>query len=407
MNIHRDPLNGRNFEYYSEDPFLSGSVAAAVTRGVQSLGGVAVTLKHFYANNQESGRTSVDTLMTERAAREIYLRNFEYAVREANPRAIMTSYNHINGEHPNQNPGLINGIVRGEWGFNGIFMYDWGAYGDGYLDQPSGINWIMGSASGGRLIQLQNSCYYQRDIAEQRVKEVLTELMHFRSFTEPNGLPAYEYPEGNLRTQTVEKSEVDTVQTAGITTAKTYGGAGALAYEISLSNINIGTNVIRVNAQFDADNLTYVGSEVEIPNASVFENYNPDTGVYSATILLLQAGALFTASESTPVLTLNFTIDGAEDVAGALTEVTIIEVTTPTSTVQVVCKLDPASAVVLFAPYDIDADGFITLADLSLVIFNYYLAGEGDANWGAAQKYDANGDGIIDLLDIMIISSYI
>ncbi|MDR0670944.1 MAG: glycoside hydrolase family 3 C-terminal domain-containing protein, partial [Oscillospiraceae bacterium] len=325
MNIHRDPMNGRNFEYYSEDPFLSGTIAAAMTRGVQSLGGVAVTLKHFYANNQEASRTSIDTLMTERAAREIYLRNFEYAVREANPRAIMTSYNHVNGEHPNQNPGLINGIVRGEWGFNGIFMYDWGAYGDGYLDQPSGINWIMGSATGGRLIQLQNSCYYQRDIAEERVKEVLTELMHFRSFTEPNGLPAYEYPEGNLQTQTVSKTTVDTAHTAGITTAKTYAGAGALAYTVSLGNVVIGTNMIQVNAQFDADKLTFVDSEIEIPGASFLgANYDPDTGAYSAIITLLQAGALFTAPASTPILTLNFTAaDGAGDITGALTAVSL------------------------------------------------------------------------------------
>ncbi len=204
MNIHRDPLNGRNFEYYSEDPFLSGTIAAAMTRGVQSLGGVAVTLKHFFANNQEYSRTSVDTLMTERAAREIYLRNFEYAVKEGNPRAIMTSYNHVNGEHPNQNPELINGMVRGEWGFNGIFMYDWGAYGDGYLDQPSGINWIMGSATGGRLIQVQNSCYYQRPVAEQRTAEILNEIMHLRAFTELNNLPVYHYSVGDL-TQTVVK----------------------------------------------------------------------------------------------------------------------------------------------------------------------------------------------------------
>ncbi|MDR0380536.1 MAG: glycoside hydrolase family 3 C-terminal domain-containing protein [Oscillospiraceae bacterium] len=408
MNIHRDPLNGRNFEYYSEDPFLSGSVAAAVTRGVQSLGGVAVTLKHFYANNQESGRTSVDTLMTERAAREIYLRNFEYAVKEANPRAIMTSYNHINGEHPNQNPGLINGIVRGEWGFDGIFMYDWGAYGDGYLDQPSGINWIMGSATGGRLIQLENSCYYQRDVAEERVKEVLTELMHFRSFTEPNGLPVYEYPEGSLYTQTVSKTAADTVQTAGIAAAKTYSGAGALAYTVSLANINIGTNVISVSAKFDAAKLTYVNSSVEIPDASVLDRYDPATGIYTATIMLLQRETLFTASASTPVLTVNFTVDGAEDVTGALTEVTVVELASGATTpLTVICKLDPASAISAYAPYDEDADGTVTLADLSLIIYRYYLIGEGDANWGAAQKYDANGDGIIDLLDIMLISTYI
>jgi hypothetical protein len=321
----------------------------------------------------------------------------------------MTSYNHVNGEHPNQNPGLINGIVRGEWGFNGIFMYDWGAYGDGYLDQPSGINWIMGSASGGRLIQLQNSCYYQRDIAEERVKEVLTELMHFRSFTEPNGLPAYEYPEGNLHTQTISKTAADTAHTAGITAAKTYSGAGELAYTVSLANIAIGTNMINIDAQFDADKLTFAGSDVEIPGASILlENYDASTGAYKAVVALLQEGGLFTASASTPVLTLNFTnADDTDDISGTLTAVSLYEVSSPTSTVLINCKLDPAVAVARYAPYDIDADGAVTLADLSLIIYNYYLVGEGSAKWDAAREYDANGDGIIDLLDIMIISSYV
>jgi hypothetical protein len=409
MNIHRDPLNGRNFEYYSEDPFLSGTIAAAMTRGVQSLGGVAVTLKHFFANNQEYGRTSVDTLMTERAAREIYLRNFEIAVKEGNPRAIMTSYNHVNGEHPNQNPELINGMVRGEWGFNGIFMYDWGAYGDGYLDQPSGINWIMGSATGGRLIQLQNSCYYQRDVAEQRVSEVLNEIMHFRAFTEPNGLPIYYYPVGAL-TQAISKTSVGTSQTAGVTAPRTLSKAGPLAYTVTLANVSTGTNMIDVSAKFDPAKLAYVNSKIEIAGASFLSGptYNAATGEYSATIALLSQGALFTAGAAKPILTVNFNATAASgEIVGALTAVSIKEVTSPTSVVTVDCVLSPSNAVTAFVPFDVNGDGKINMDDISLIIFNYYLAKTGDAKWDAAKAFDVNGDGIVDLIDLMIIMTFI
>ncbi|MDR1136392.1 MAG: glycoside hydrolase family 3 C-terminal domain-containing protein [Clostridiales Family XIII bacterium] len=408
MNIHRDPLNGRNFEYYSEDPFLSGTIAAAMTKGVQSQGGVGVTLKHFFANNQEYSRTSIDTLMTERAAREIYLRNFEIAVKEGNPSAIMTSYNHVNGEHPNQNPELINGMVRGEWGFNGIFMYDWGAYGDGYLDQPSGINWIMGSATGGRLIQLQNSCYYQRDIAEERVKEVLTEIMGYRSFTEANDLPVYYRPEGTL-TMSVDKTSVGTIQTAGITAPSYLTTDGTLTYTITLANVSIGANIINVKAKFDP-RLSYEGSDIKIPEAIFMggPSYDSATGDYSAMIMLPIQGGLFTASSPTPILTVNFTMSpGDGEMTGTLIAANVIEVTSPDSTFPVDCILSPETAVTAFVPYDADSNGVIDMSDVSLIIYNYYLTKEGDAKWDKAKAYDAHKDGVIDILDLMVIMSYI
>ena len=125
MNIHRNPLCGRNFEYYSEDPLLSGMMAAAVTDGVQADGRHGVTIKHFACNNQEDNRMGVDVCVSQRALREIYFRGFEIAVKRSNPMAIMTSYNCINGIHAANNSDICTTVARGEWGFRGVFMSDW------------------------------------------------------------------------------------------------------------------------------------------------------------------------------------------------------------------------------------------------------------------------------------------
>jgi len=174
INMHRVPLCGRIFEYFSEDPLLAGEMAAAYVRGVQSEG-VGATLKHFVGNDQEAGRMVINVIASERALREVYLRPFEIAIKKGKPWAVMAAYNKLNGLYCTQNPWLLTEVLRKEWGFDGLVMTDWGA-GDNPVEQvKAGTDLIMPGSDDivKRLLDAYKQGLLSDDIINQRVKAVL------------------------------------------------------------------------------------------------------------------------------------------------------------------------------------------------------------------------------------------
>lgn len=152
MNIHRSPLCGRNFEYYSEDPLVTGEIGAAMIQGIQSRN-IGATPKHFAMNNKETNRKHSDSRVSERAAREIYLKGFEIAVKKADPWLIMTSYNLINGTYSSENKELLTDILRGEWGFNGMVTTDWWTRAEHYREVMAGNDVKMANGYPEQLIE--------------------------------------------------------------------------------------------------------------------------------------------------------------------------------------------------------------------------------------------------------------
>lgn len=179
MNIKRSPLCGRNFEYFSEEPYLAGKMAAGYIRGIQE-NGVAACPKHFAVNSQELRRMASDSVVDERTLREIYLAGFEIAVKEAHPKSIMTSYNRVNGVYANENTHLLQEILRDEWGFDGFAVSDWGASNDHVEGVRAGSHLEMpttGGDSDEELVKAVQDGKLSEEILDQRVDELLDVIL--------------------------------------------------------------------------------------------------------------------------------------------------------------------------------------------------------------------------------------
>ena len=176
VNIHRTPLCGRNFEYYSEDPILAGKLASSMVRGIES-NGVGACVKHFALNNKETNRKESDSRVSERAMREIYLRQFEIIIKEAKPVSVMSSYNLINGIKASENNALLSGILRDEWGFEGFVTSDWWTHGEHYLEALAGNDLKMGNGYPERVEEAMDLGAITREDLEKNVKHILSSIL--------------------------------------------------------------------------------------------------------------------------------------------------------------------------------------------------------------------------------------
>ena len=254
MNLHRNPLCGRNFEYYSEDPVLSGKMAAAYIRGIQK-NGVGTSAKHFAVNNQEINRLENDARVGNRALRELYLKNFEIAVKEGKPWTVMSSYNKLNGEYTQQKHGLLTTVLRDEWGFDGIVMTDWGCK-DNTVKATKAGNDLMewgNQVEIDRILAAVNSGEISQEELDRNVRNMLNYIVktpHFRHYNYSNkpDLKAHAQVARKAAQESIIllKNDNNTLPLEGNEKAALYGIA-------SVDFVGIGTGSGWVNTEHIAD----------------------------------------------------------------------------------------------------------------------------------------------------------
>ena len=297
MNIHRDPLCGRNFEYYSEDPLVTGKMAASITRAVQAEG-VAISLKHFAFNNKEQNRSSSDSRVTERAAREIYLKGFEIAVKEADPWTIMSSYNLVNGIETAECWELITGILRNEWGYDGVVETDWGNQSNHVLEVLAGNDVKMTNSQPEKLVAAVESGKLTRENLETGAIRVLELIMKVNYFQDKFvNIPVVDIDAGTNFKAAKNIIWSDTVQAEE--TSDTDGGmnlgycdAGAYA-EYQINVVTGGTYKLQARVASSAGKGAFnvvVDGEViasfDVPNTGAYQNWTTINTVENVSVHL-------------------------------------------------------------------------------------------------------------------------